>query len=73
MHQAAKKNHLNIPSCYVIKKESRKGQPCGMPAFNESKLCSIHATSGKSMDVERRVQFLERKLKSFNQLVMRWK
>lgn len=57
----------------MITKGPRKGESCNLPTFNETKLCSTHrGTLGKSTALERRVDFLERKVKSLNQLLTRW-
>lgn len=73
--QTKTKKAAKTPCGYMIKKGSRKGQSCNLPTLNESKLCSMHRPTrslGKTSDLETRVEYLEKKVKSLNQLLTRW-
>lgn len=69
----------NKTTCvYEIRKGSRKGQQCNMPAFSLDKLCSIHKKNDKVNStkkdeklaiLENKVTYLETKLKELEETV----
>lgn len=74
--QSKTKKAAKTPCGYIIKKGNRKGQSCNLLSSNESKLCSIHrptrSLAKSSSDLEKRVEYLEKKVKGLNQLLTRW-